>query len=106
MENYKIELVDEFTFKSKGVQESEIPMVLVEALRRGLASINEGLDKEVFVVSPIMANPNLKELSFGILENTLQGTKFSFMVSIKTKEYWDDIYKRLRQSQNEKTGDD
>lgn len=96
MENYKIEVINDFDLKSSGVQETAIPVVLLEAVRQGLKTLDPPEGETVFSITPVMANPNLKELSFGVLEKTSQGTQFKFVVSIKTKEYWDDIFNRLK----------
>lgn len=96
MENYKIEVINDFSLKSSGVHETEIPVVLLEAVREGLKKLDPAEGESLFSITPVMANPNLKELSFGVLEKTAQGTQFKFVVSIKTKEYWDDIFNRLK----------
>ena len=102
MENYKIEFFDDATYKSKGIKETEIPQVLVDAIKVALTSLPD-VDDEGWHTTPVMTNPNLKEISFGLLTKAPPST-FEFVVTIKTKEYWDDIYNRLKTAKNESTG--
>jgi hypothetical protein len=104
MENYKIKLFDDVTYQSKGVKETEIPLALVEAIQTALNNLPD-VEGEGWHVTPAMTNPNLKEISVGLLTKTTP-TVFKFVVSVKTKEYWDDIYNRLKTVKDEKDGND
>lgn len=102
MENYKTHIYDPVTCEPKGPIDTEIPIILVEAIRNALNNLlTDELEDGGWVVTPTMTNPNLNEISFGLLTDKPPSV-FKYIVSIKTKEYWDDIYARLKIVKTEK----
>lgn len=99
MDLYKIELVDPITFQSQGVHETEIPVALVDAVRAGLNNLTTPEVPEDYIITPVIVSPNLREVSFGVLENTPEGTKFRFVVALQTKDNWDNNQKQEKKEE-------
>lgn len=106
MTYFKTERFDPITLKNEGVFDTEIPQELVDVIQKALTDSSVIAPSSVrWITTPVMTNPNLKEISFGILTPSVNGSQFKYVVSIKTKEYWDDIYNRLKTAKNESSGD-
>lgn len=98
MEKYKINVYSKDGIGVVEEKETEIPNILVQAIAEALKNIEFPADEgeTLGYVTPIMINPNLKEVSFGVLSREGYGPAvFKYHVSIRTKEYWDDIHERL-----------
>jgi hypothetical protein len=97
MEKFKTEQYDTITFQSKGVIDTEVPKLLVDVIQTALNNLPADEDGKIpWIVTPVMTNPNLKEISFGLISQ-VPPSKFEYVVTIKTKEYWDNIYERLKE---------
>jgi hypothetical protein len=99
MEMFKTEIFNPVTFTSDGVVDTEIPQLLVDALQKAFPFNFPVPDEgKEWTVTPLMTNPNKKEISVGVLVPELNGVKFKYIISIKTKDYWDDIFNRLKEA--------
>jgi len=68
MKNYKVEIFDENTFKSKGIVDTKIPEILVKTIQESLDNLNENL-----VRTPLVLNEEELTPSFGIMVKDKKG---------------------------------
>lgn len=80
MQNYKVEIFDENTFKSKGIVDTQIPEILVKTIQESLDKLNDEL-----VRTPLVLNEEELVPSFGIMvkdEKGLHHLKYLVNISL------------------------
>jgi hypothetical protein len=90
MENYKVEIFDENTFKSKGIVDTQIPEILVKTIQESLDKLNDEL-----VRTPLVLNEEELVPSFGIMVKDEKGLHhLKYLVNIS-------LFKQAKEIQDE-----
>lgn len=84
MENYKVEIFDGNTFKSKGIVDTQIPEILIKTIQESLDKLNDEL-----VRTPLVLNEEELTPSFGVMvkdEKGLHHLKYRVSISVIESE--------------------